>query len=236
MDPFDQQPFTVRMAWEPRGMLRAADRGDTVVVVDVLSFGTAVCMAAERGVHIVPVAPGPDGAEEASRRGALLAVPREQGEPSLSPLSYAGIAPGTVVVLPSPNGAACAAAAEAGTAVFIACLRNAGAVARAAAALGKAVTVIAAGERWEDGALRFAVEDLVGTGAVLDALPGTHSPEAQSAVAAFRAAKGDLHKYLSECGSGRELLEKGFPQDIECAAELDVSQVVPRLVDGVITS
>jgi 2-phosphosulfolactate phosphatase len=236
MDPFDQQPFQARMAWEPRGMLRAADRGDVVIVVDVLSFGTAVCMAVERGIRIVPVAPGPEGAEVASKRGAVLAVRREEGEPSLSPQSFGNVASGSVVVLPSPNGSACAAAAEAGTPVFVACLRNATAVAKAASALGKPVTVIAAGERWEDGALRVAVEDMLGAGAVLAALPGAQSPEAQSAVAAFEAAKGTLHKYLSECGSGRELTERGYTGDIDCAAELDVSTVAPRLVEGEFTS
>jgi phosphosulfolactate phosphohydrolase-like enzyme len=36
---------------------------------------------------------------------------------------------------------------------------------------------------------------------------------------------------LRDCGSGRELIERGFAPDVEIAAELDVSRNVPRLVN-----
>jgi 2-phosphosulfolactate phosphatase len=37
---------------------------------------------------------------------------------------------------------------------------------------------------------------------------------------------------LKQCGSGRELIERGFEQDVEIASELDVSESAPTLVDG----
>ena len=37
---------------------------------------------------------------------------------------------------------------------------------------------------------------------------------------------------MRECGSGKELIARGYPEDVEMAADLDVSGNVPRLVDG----
>jgi 2-phosphosulfolactate phosphatase len=52
------------------------------------------------------------------------------------------------------------------------------------------------------------------------------------AQAAFEAACGDLPRLMWECGSGKEMIGRGYPEDVEMAAELDVSGNVPRLVDG----
>jgi 2-phosphosulfolactate phosphatase len=104
------------------------------------------------------------------------------------------------------------------------------------------VAVIAAGERWREigdqsGSLRPAVEDLVGAGAILTALqPTRSSPEAIAAMAAFRAAAPDLGRFLAGCASGRELRERGFGQDVELAAQLDVSANVPLLRSGAFES
>jgi 2-phosphosulfolactate phosphatase len=91
--------------------------------------------------------------------------------------------------------------------------------------------VVAAGERWPDGELRPAVEDLWGAGAVLAQLGETGlSPEATAAVAAFRSVEGRLTDELRESASGRELVEDGFATDVDVAAAYGVSGVVPVLV------
>jgi len=58
------------------------------------------------------------------------------------------------------------------------------------------------------------------------------SPEARAAIAAFRDAERDLPELLRECASGRELAAKGQGADVEYAARLDVSTMVPVLSDG----
>jgi len=89
---------------------------------------------------------------------------------------------------------------------------------------------VAAGERWPDGSLRPAVEDLWGAGAVLAALgPEGASPEAEAAMAAFDAVRTRLPESLAACASGRELVGAGFAEDVVVAAAHDVSAVIPAL-------
>jgi 2-phosphosulfolactate phosphatase len=224
---------TALLEWGPEGARRLGPVADVLVVVDVLSFTTAVDVAVGVGAS---VAPG-----HQPRPGDLVAVPRgdvdEEHPWSLSPTSLAGLPAGSRLLLPSPNGSAIAA--EAGTAgvptVLAGCLRNAGAVGRAAAARagGGTVAVVPAGEREADGSLRPALEDLLGAGAVLAALGADRlSPDARAAVAAFAALRPELATALAECPSGRELVDAGWPQDVAVAAELDASPAVPLLVDG----
>ena len=56
--------------------------------------------------------------------------------------------------------------------------------------------------------------------------------QAQAATAAYQSAQSSLKSLLKQCSSGKELIEKGFEQDVDLAAELDVSDCVPTLVDG----
>ncbi|MFT3854301.1 MAG: 2-phosphosulfolactate phosphatase [Ilumatobacteraceae bacterium] len=238
-----QDGFAYRFDWGPNGLRALAPAAEVVVLVDVLRFTTAVCAALEAGATVLPYRWADDGAAEfATANGAVLAGLRERGEPSLSPADLLSLAPGTRLVLPSPNGAALAvAAAEHGARhVLAGCLRNATAVATAAAALagGGPIAVIAAGERWHGatGPLRPCVEDLLGAGAVLAALdpaaaishPGC-SPDAAAARAAFVAARPRLAATLAGSASGLELTRWGWADDVAVAAEHDATAVVPRL-------
>jgi 2-phosphosulfolactate phosphatase len=215
---------------------------DIVVVVDVLSFATAVDIAVGHGATVFPYPKRSTAVAYARERGAIAAADRQGGdaEPpySLSPTSLLSVPPGTRLVLPSPNGATLVLlAAERGAAVFAGCLRNAAATAAACRALGGSVAVIAAGERWRTsgdstGSLRPAVEDLVGAGAILHALTPTHaSPEAMAAVAAYRAVT-DLGRFLLDCASGKELATRGFAADVALAAQIDASPNELRLGEG----
>jgi 2-phosphosulfolactate phosphatase len=237
-DPHAQVGYAARFDWGVAGLRRLAPTADIVVVVDVLTFTTAVEAALSAGAVVLPYRwRDPTAAAFAERAGARLAVTRDEtrasGGLSLSPPSLAtGLGPGDRLVLPSPNGATCAVEAMAlGCRVAAACLRNARAVADFVTALGGSVLVCAAGERWPDGALRPAYEDLVGAGAVLAAL-ADRSPEADAAAAAFADASANgLARSLHRCASGRELVAAGWPEDVEYAARVGCSDIVPVL-DG----
>jgi 2-phosphosulfolactate phosphatase len=230
-NPFDQARFDVRCDWGQRGLEALAPSSDVVVVVDVLSFSTCVEVATARGARILPCRWKDDSAVELARTaGADLAGPRGESRFSLSPATFMDVAPGTKVVLPSPNGATLTLGAGERT-VLAGCLRNASAVARAASRSGRRVSVIAAGERWPDGSLRPCLEDWLGAGSIVAGLAGSLSPEARAARATFEAASAEIGSLLHDSGSARELVERGYEEDVAIASEVDVSEVAP-LLDG----
>jgi 2-phosphosulfolactate phosphatase len=205
--PFDQSSYQVRLDWGVDGLARLAPP-DIVVVVDVLRFSSTVIQALERGEYF--------GLDAAARAVSI-------------------------------NGAAVAEAAGATSAVvMLGGLRNAAAVARAVLDVQEkraertSVAVIACGElgaREAGSPLRFAVEDLLGAGAVVAALTDLgidhSSPEAAAAGEAFRALRGATRHLLAASGSGRELAAIDRSDEVAAAAAVDAASVVPVLRDGV---
>ncbi|HEV7692960.1 MAG TPA: 2-phosphosulfolactate phosphatase [Hyphomonadaceae bacterium] len=216
------------------GRAGAAVKADVAVIVDVLSFSTAVTAATERGAAVFPW--WGEGVDELAELvgGVAAAKGRTRERPSLSPVSLAGLGEGAKLVLPSVNGARCTLAAQAEH-VFCGCLRNAKAVAAMAAEAGDHVLVVPAGETWSDkngpdGSMRVAFEDMAGAGAVISHLTGDKSPEAEAMQAVFEAARGDLEARMLASISGQELVERGFADDVRFAAEVDVSEAAPMLM------
>ena len=180
---------------------------DVVVVVDVLSFSTTVTDRVAAGETV-----GLHDARSESINGAVIAE----------------------------------RAGAAGAVVFAGCLRNASAVAAAALAVQQrraqrtSIAVIAAGERTPpqpDGPVRFAVEDLLGAGAVIDALGALGidhtSPEAAAACESFRGLRQALRHLLTASGSGQELVARDRRDDVLHASDVDAAASAPRLRDGV---
>jgi 2-phosphosulfolactate phosphatase len=232
---FDQREYDIRFEWGLSGLETLAPISDVMIIVDVLSFTTCVDIVISRGGIVYPYRDTLEALPAyAASRNALFAAPgrRHEAAYSLSPASLMTIPEGTRLVLPSPNGSTLSLAT--GTVPTIAgCLRDAQAVAARAGKLGKRISVIAAGERWKgNGLLRPAVEDLLGAGAIISCLNGALSPEAKTAVAGFRGAQADLLDTLHRCGSGKELIGRGFAEDVQLAGQLNVSDAAPLLVDG----
>jgi len=221
-------PPEARCDWARNG-LEAIGRGAAVAIVDVFSFGTAVTLAVERGASVYAWPGHAAGAADfAACEQAILCTDRSRTTFSLSPESLLRVERGTRLVLPSLNGASLVAAArDVASAVVVASLRNASAVARWLARWDGPIAVIAAGERWPDDTIRFALEDWLGAGAVLAALGGAQSSEARSAAEAFTASRARLAEILGDSVSGRELVSRGFGADVALAADYDASAVVP---------
>lgn len=236
--PYAQRGFRVGFDWGPAGA--TAVPGSLVAVVDVLSFTTAVTVAVDCGIDVYPYRWRDETAVAyAEQLDATLAVGRSQDGVTLSAVSIRQAKGVRRLVLPSPNGSTISQQlSESGSMVMAVSLRNRSAAAewaaqKLAADPSMTVVAIAAGERWPDGSLRPAVEDLWGAGGFLAALAdrgvGPLSPEARAAVAAYREVAEELPRLLHDCVGGRELALYGFREDVAISAELDGSQSVPVL-------
>lgn len=230
-----QHDYDVRFEWGSTGTSALAGRARVVVVVDVLRFTTAVEAAVSRGAAVYPYRWHDASAPTFARSvGAALADETDPSGPSLSPVSLRRLSTGDALVLPSPNGSTCAALADkAGASVVASCLRNSSAVAAWLNDSVRPVAVIACGEHWPNGSLRPCLEDLLGAGALISQLEGSRSPEAESAAGVWSTVRNhDVAAMLRASGSGRELHAKGHADDVEYAAEVEASSVVPVLIGG----
>ncbi|MGN7186328.1 2-phosphosulfolactate phosphatase [Microbacterium enclense] len=140
------------------------------------------------------------------------------------------------------------AAEAAGAHVVIGGLRNAAAVATHVMAVQHergartSISVIAAGSVDDADAtgVRFAVDDLLGAGAVVAALGDLGidhaSPDAAVAGEGFRALGGAVRHLLTASGNGRALAADGEREAVLAAASRDAASVVPVLHDGVVSA
>ena len=240
---FGQDGYRLRLEWGEQGVAALAASCAVLVVVDVLSFTTAVDIALDRGGRVLPVRKG-DVRAISSARSAGAVVAGEQ-KWSLRPSSLLDLPAGTLLALPSPNGATlCARAAAAGATVFAACLRNAESVAREVEKIAgeRPIGIVPAGERWgvTAGPLRPGIEDLLGAGAVAAALLATNSsgasPETRLAASCFSHEIENVGELLRGCASGRELAAAGHSADVELAAAVGASSCAPMLRGGVLTN
>lgn len=242
---------SVHVSWGPVGAALAAERGDIVVAVDVLSLSTTLSIAAARDFTCLIYSR--DELEELGGPG-LAAIRLEARplltrahivpeQPSLSPSSLLHADPGQRVVVTSADGAALVTAAQKAPALLIGGLRNATACARTAARLLGAtragrVTVVGLGERWHspaDGAAESypCVEDWIGAGAICAGLAELgYSLSAEARLAAAGLASETVLEDLADCVSARELRDAGYSADVELALQVDADEKVPVRMSG----
>ena len=242
-NPYVQAGFRGRFDWGLVGATNLAPEVAVVAVFDVLSFTTVLTIAIDNGIEVFPFRWRDERASTFAREhDAVLAVGRSQAKPGDISLSAPTIRAATGVrrlVLPSPNGSTIAHdVAELGATVIGVSPRNVNAAAdwtirRLADQPDASVAAIAAGERWPDGSLRPAVEDLWGAGAYLAALAergfGPLSPEARAAAAAYTTVADDFATVLRACVGGQELITWDHAADVEAATEVNATKVVPLL-------
>ncbi len=240
----------IDFCWGRQGARLAALNTATVAIVDVLSFSTAVAVGCAAGARISPFTSATHARDAvAAKPDMKLAVRREEASPgrfSLSPVSFLHATPEDWIALPSPNGATCCTiAVEYGaTGIFAGSLVNATATAHALQAeadrTGCCIWVVACGERTApqglDDAIRFALEDYLGAGAILSQLEGSFSPDAELCRSAYRAVAANTAKLIAACESGIELIARNCEGDVSLAVQADLYPCAARMVNGSFTA
>lgn len=226
---------TAILVWGEQGLASAGEHS-VCVIVDVLSFSTSVVAACDAGAQVYPYGWKDDTAASfAEANRAELAVQRQdsrKGQPSLSPPSLTSLAPGSRLVLPSPNGSTLTTRATAPS-ILCGCLRNASAIAQFInRKTSGGIVVVAAGERWPDSSLRPALEDILGAGKIMAGLDCVLDVEALAARALYLNFSPSLTATIEQTSSGKELIDRGYHKDVEFAVEVDASTCVPVLQSG----
>ncbi|MEM7254370.1 MAG: 2-phosphosulfolactate phosphatase [Pseudomonadota bacterium] len=231
-----RQHAEVALEWGEAGAAHLGPWAEALVVIDVLSFSTCVDVATARGMTIIPLPwRDSDAIRFAETHDAVLAARRGEPGYTLSPASFANGRAGERVVLPSPNGARVTIVSDP-IPTYVACLRNARAVASAVAKQARRIGIVPAGERWPDERLRPCLADHLGAGAVIAGLGLSMTPEAAAADAIFRDMKTVLDAALHQCASGQYLIERGYAIDVEVAAQLNVSDAVPMMHEATLVN
>lgn len=223
----------INCEWGIEGINKYSTVSDVTIIIDILSFSTCVDIALSNNAAVFPYRYKDDSVFEYAK--ANNAVPaslnRSKENISLSTVSLKNIKNGTRIVLPSPNGSELSMSSGSKT-TLCACLRNYRAVAEYACSISNNIAVIPAGEKWQDGTIRFAIEDYLGAGAVISCLKGELSPEAEAASALFKTLMPDINKIIIESISGKELIERGFPEDVSASLQLNAGGSIPLLVNN----
>ncbi|HET6246093.1 MAG TPA: 2-phosphosulfolactate phosphatase [Tepidisphaeraceae bacterium] len=212
--------------------------GRVVVVFDVLRATTSMTAALAAGVKEIRIFGDISLAATARTAfeglailcGEQNALPPPGFDLGNSPPAFTGErCSGRTAFISTTNGTRAILAAKGAAAILVGALVNASAVARAVAESGLSVTLLCSGTNGQ-----AAMEDLIGCGAVLEALAKLRpvvddSDVAQIARRLFAAVRHDLPAALRESYGGRNVLGVGLAADIDFAAKLDSLDVVGRV-------
>lgn len=213
---------------------------DVALVIDVLRATTTAVTLLEHGAaqlllmrtpeEVLALRPAYPDLLLAGERGGLMVPGFDLGN---SPLEVPGQAvAGRSVVMTTTNGTGAAwQAAQTARHVFLAALVNAHAVARHALAVAnEEIAIVCAGT---DG--RVGLDDVYTAGVIAEylvALGDFQVDDGARIALTMRRGGGDPREALLNSGHGLTLQRLGLGADIEHAAQLSTSRLIPTLVPG----
>lgn len=212
----------------------------SVAVFDVLRATTSITAALAAGVEQVRIFSNVQQAADAAAlhgSGILLCgetncLPPPGFELGNSPAAFNPTAHGgRIAFLSTTNGTGAIITARAAPLLIAAALVNASAAARCLLESARDVTLLCAGTRG-----RVAMEDVIGAGAVADALLAAGATEigdvARIALRLFRASRESLPQVLRDSEGGRNITAASMTTDVDFCARLDMFNVVGRILDN----
>lgn len=217
-----------------------------VAVVDVLRATTTIAIALANGAEgAIPVAE-PDDATALGQRlgrdrvlfcGERNAVRIDGFDLDNSPASFgAAVVAGKTLLITTTNGTRALKAVASAASVRAAGLVNRTAVADALAHEEGDIVIVCAGDYG-----KFALEDALGAGALVDTLIALIAEVelrdgARAATLLYRAVANRLPDAVASADHAQVLAAKGFARDITRCAALDTVAIVPTLRDGVLVA
>lgn len=232
----------ITVALTPR-MLRDPQT-HAVAVVDVLRATTSLVAMFERGLLRALISDSLRDARQLALRnfsllcGEAKALPLAGFDYGNSPSEFASLSlRGKSAVLWTTNGTKAIGAAATSPFVIAAALTNRRAAARRlvedATRLNTDIAVVCAGL---DRGLAFSLEDTLAAGAIVEATRELDpavvlADDAWGAYHLWRFYRGDASRAFRHAAHARALRDLGFSDDLDYAARLDTSEVVPVLFD-----
>jgi 2-phosphosulfolactate phosphatase len=217
-----------------------------VAVVDVLRATTTIAIALANGAEgAIPVAEPGDAIALGNRLGrdrVLLcgernAVRIEGFDLDNSPASFTPqMVAGKTLIITTTNGTRALKGVSGAASVRAAGLVNRTAVADALAHEGGDVVIVCAGDYG-----KFALEDAIGAGAIVDTLLTLVSDVelrdgARAATLLYRSVANRLSDAVASADHAQVLATKGFARDVTRCAAVDTVDVVPILRDGILVA
>jgi len=142
---------------------------------------------------------------------------------------------GKRVILTTTNGTKAFHSVSSGREVMAGSFFNIGAVGRRCLDLGQDLFIFLSGDEG-----RFSLEDAVCGGMLIDCIlnrgkgPVTLTDAGQSSLILYERFKENLVEAFRLSTHGRDLIAKGFEEDLACCAQVDITDIVPTFRDGAI--
>lgn len=218
--------------------------GKTTVVIDVLRASTVIATALQNGAReIIPVntldfamkISGNSSSGQTLLCGERNTKMVEGFNLGNSPKEYTeeAVAKKTIILY-TTNGSKSIVRAKFSENLFTCSFNNLTAVAKQLVKLNNDVEILCAGSNG-----RYCIEDTVCAGKLIKAATELKedvelTDAAKSSEVIAKSFGRSVNKVLRECEHGQLLVENGFKDDIDWAAELDITNVVPFYSAGVI--
>jgi 2-phosphosulfolactate phosphatase len=213
-----------------------------VAVIDVIRATTTITMALHHGcAGVIPVRTLNEARAVARRLGESILLAGERNaeratgfELGNSPAEYGRErVKDKTIVLTTTNGTRTFQAVLGAQAVVACSFLNVSAAARWLTKTELDILIVCAGRQG-----RFCLEDVVGSGMLIDRL--LNIPDracelrdaARTAHQLFVAYRDDLLGMLQACEWGRHIMQKGFGADLEICAQVDLTDIVPVMQEG----
>jgi len=217
----------------------------TVVVIDVLRATSVIIHAMSEGAsEVLPLASVEEALQMAKafpRGSALLGGERGSGNiPGFdlgnSPREYVTEkVKEKKLIMTTTNGTKAFHLVSSGKEILVGSFFNIGAVAQRCLESGRDLLIFASGDEGN-----FSLEDTVCGGMLIDLIiekrkkPISLTDASQCALILHKRFKGDLLEVFHLSHHGKELINRGFEDDLAYCAQIDITSLVPIFREGVI--